>query len=482
MSHSILRFKKLKGAALSAAGRHDARTRDAPNADPERTHLNRIVIGDDRAVKTVVEEMIRRYHPKGKPRKDSVAAVEFMLTASPEHFLNASGEIDHARLDRWVAANVAWLKNKYADKIVKVYPHLDEKTPHLQGFMVPIDARDRLNAKHFFDGGKVFDEKRKEWVEKRGQKVRELQDDYAVAMEPLGLERGIKGSIAHHQELQRFYGAINREVRLRVAPERVPDPPRVMVTEAGRKGYKQQVTKAVSEQLLEPINDIYKQAQLTREEKRKREAAERRAEESERRAERQIAEAKRREDGWAEKYLAEQKENIAFHQLTREYAAALEKERTERGVSDKEVTRLNAEVKTLSERVRDISLIEVMRELGYRGEQNGKVVVYQDAQGRAALTITEGKVMRGNEIIARNAVDLVLHVREAHERMATTPRGAIAWLAEKFSDKRAVSATLMRAEQQATTIIREHERSREVELTSHREHPQREAQDGRSGF
>ena len=61
--------------------------------------------------------------------------------------------------------------------------------------MVPIDERGRLNAKHFIDGGKVFDEKRKEWVEKRGQKLRELQDDYAHAMEPLGLERGIKGSI-----------------------------------------------------------------------------------------------------------------------------------------------------------------------------------------------------------------------------------------------------------------------------------------------
>ncbi len=253
-----------------------------------------------------------------------------------------------------------------------------------------------------------------------------------------------------------------------------------MVTDASRKQYKQQVIKAVSEQLLEPINDIYKQAQLTREEKRKREAAERRVEEVE-----------RREKEWAEKYLAEQRENIEFHQLTREYAAALEKERTERSALSQEnaalgktATRLNERLEISNNRVRDIPLVEVMRELGYRGEGNGKGVVYQDAQGRAALTVTDNKVTRGSDVVARNAVDLVIHVREVHERKPTTPHDTIGWLAERFGNDRAVAATLVRAEQQATTIIREHERSHEVQMQ--REQPQREMQreqrDGRGGF
>ena len=142
-----------------------------------------------------------------------------------------------------------------------------------------------------------------------------------------------------------------------------------------------------------------------------------------------------------------------------------------------------------------------MSKLGYRGDRNesdGKLAstVYRDAQGRGVLTIADDKVMRGNEVVARNAVDLVIHIREAHERTATTPREAIAWLAEKFGKERAVAASVVRAEQGAMLIIREHERSREImglapqrepplergaERPSQRE-PQREQYDGRSGF
>jgi len=158
------------------------------------------------------------------------------------------------------------------------------------------------------------------------------------------------------------------------------------------------------------------------------------------------------------------------------------------------VTRLNRQVEVLDARVRDIPLVEVMSKLGYRGEHdsNAKSSVYRDAQGRAALIITDGKATGGNEIVARNAVDLVIHVREAHERIPTTAREVTPWLAEAFGKNQAVATTLVRADQQGMAIIREHERSREMETRREplREIPsreiertsQREQHEGRSGF
>lgn len=79
-------------------------------------------------------------------------------------------------------------------KFVKACVHLDESTPHIAAFAVPFDANGRLNAKAHLDGR---------------EKLSGLQDEFAEVMEPLGLERGVKGSVAEHQKIQTYYGKIN---------------------------------------------------------------------------------------------------------------------------------------------------------------------------------------------------------------------------------------------------------------------------------
>nr|ADO19096.1 plasmid recombination enzyme [Nostoc flagelliforme str. Sunitezuoqi] len=59
---------------------------------------------------------------------------------------------------------------------------------------VPLDEKGQLRAKHFFDGR---------------LKMRQFQDSYSEATEHLGLERGIKGSRAQHQEIKDFYSIVN---------------------------------------------------------------------------------------------------------------------------------------------------------------------------------------------------------------------------------------------------------------------------------
>jgi 5S rRNA maturation endonuclease (ribonuclease M5) len=62
--------------------------------------------------------------------------------------------------------------------------------------MVPLDEKGKLNCRAILGGSRY--------------RLSELQDDFAAAMAPLGLERGIKGSRAKHTEIRKYYAAINQ--------------------------------------------------------------------------------------------------------------------------------------------------------------------------------------------------------------------------------------------------------------------------------
>lgn len=268
MAYAIARIAKLKGGSVAGAGKHVAREREMPNADPARLRENRLLVGDGRPLREVVTERIEAHG--GKPRSDSVECVEILLTASPEYFTDGRGEIVPERVRAFTDKSVEFLKERCGPNCVEATLHMDEKSPHVQAFFVPIDEGGKLNCKHFFGSR---------------EKLRAFQDAFAAKVGPLGLERGVRGSRATHTDVQRFYASIDREVRLRPDASRVPDPPRVMVTEASRQTYKQQVIDAVVGQRRETVGTLSKQARLTREEKGRREAAEKRAAEAERRAE-----------------------------------------------------------------------------------------------------------------------------------------------------------------------------------------------------
>jgi 5S rRNA maturation endonuclease (ribonuclease M5) len=62
--------------------------------------------------------------------------------------------------------------------------------------MVPLDEKGKLNCRALLGGSRY--------------RLSELQDDFALAMKPLGLERGIKGSRAKHTEVRKYYAAVNQ--------------------------------------------------------------------------------------------------------------------------------------------------------------------------------------------------------------------------------------------------------------------------------
>lgn len=204
---AILRLAKLRTrSAVSNAGAHNHRTRPQANADVERTPLNREFVASPLSLLERVNARLEGL----KFRKDAVVASELVLSASPEFF----NDLD--TLTDWVRLNLKWLRDKHGSNLVSCVLHLDESTPHLHAVIVPICPDGKLACKRYWGGPKDL--------------VR-LQTEYAAAMKPLGLSRGIEGShrptdatVARWRGSQALAEAAT-PVRAMPVPELPPPPP-----------------------------------------------------------------------------------------------------------------------------------------------------------------------------------------------------------------------------------------------------------------
>lgn len=189
MAYAIMRCKKLASVGSVASSlKHCYRERETPNADMARTAEN-----EHYGAKSTDEAMgkLRELLPE-KRRKDAVLVVEYLMTASPEWWKEATPQ----QQTDFFQQSKDWLEKKYgADRIVVATVHRDETSPHLSAFVVPLTQDGRLSAKEF--------------IGDRSQMTRD-QTTYAKAVLHLGLERGIEGSKARHQSIRAHYAAIKR--------------------------------------------------------------------------------------------------------------------------------------------------------------------------------------------------------------------------------------------------------------------------------
>ncbi|MFY0675723.1 MAG: plasmid recombination protein [Neptuniibacter sp.] len=191
---AILRIQKIKShGSIAASGNHVQRLTETPNSNPELRHLNSTPVGSG--------DLLADYKAKLgdiQVRKNNVLLVENMLSVSPKYFDDGNGGIDPKRAKAWERQTTYFAKKEYGDNLVSLTFHYDETTPHAHAHVIPIDKDKnpdgKLNAKKYF-GAK--------------HKLSKLQDRYADAMKPLGIERGVKGSKAKHQVVKQYYTAVN---------------------------------------------------------------------------------------------------------------------------------------------------------------------------------------------------------------------------------------------------------------------------------
>lgn len=191
MKYAILRTKKLKAAgAVWRSLKHAFREQPTPNADPTLAAKNEH-LGAASAAEAM--QRVRDRLPE-KRRKDAVLAIEYLITASPEAMKGMGSKGSAAYFN----GALKWLRERHgAANVVYAGVHRDETTPHMYAYVVPLDeGTGRLNARRWLGGSKALSD---------------MQTEFAnVVGAQHGLERGIKGSKAVHQRVQRHYGLVNR--------------------------------------------------------------------------------------------------------------------------------------------------------------------------------------------------------------------------------------------------------------------------------
>lgn len=256
MAFAIMRCEKLKSfGSFGGAVQHCFRERNTPNADETRTadNVHYYARNEAQAFKALREKL-----PE-KIRKNGVICIEYVFTASPEFFATA----DEKKQGEFFKRSVEWLKDKYGeDNIVIATVHNDEKTPHMSAFVVPIDARGKLNAAGL--------------IGNREQMSRD-QDTFHARVADLGLERGLKGSKAQHMTIQQYYGSLNK------ASETPKITPEDVTPQGGffHKEKPEEVAERLNQRLEQETRPIRSKAAEYEREKQRRQAVEKRLQQAE---------------------------------------------------------------------------------------------------------------------------------------------------------------------------------------------------------
>lgn len=188
MLYAILRTKKLKSVAgILGSGRHTFRESPTPNSNgAANAHVGGASSAAGLANAVLAKLPERR-------RKGAVLCIEYLITASPEAFVRHGGTIPET--GGYFDRAIAWLKARHGGaNIVSAVVHLDERTPHLIAYVLPLTKDGRLSARDFLGGV---------------AKLRKMQTDFHHwCGKPFGLSRGIGGSKATHQKVGQYYQAL----------------------------------------------------------------------------------------------------------------------------------------------------------------------------------------------------------------------------------------------------------------------------------
>lgn len=177
MSYVVCRTEKMNSfAQIGEAQAHNFRLGlEAVREHLDLTKENVLLYGTPNLLEDC-KQRISEATPQenGKLRKNGVLAVEIFLSASPQHFVNDES------ITVWAEANLKWLKERYGKNLINAVMHLDEQTPQIHAFMVPIDDKNNLNCRAFYGGSKLMSK---------------LQDEAYEAVQHLGIQRGIPKKI-----------------------------------------------------------------------------------------------------------------------------------------------------------------------------------------------------------------------------------------------------------------------------------------------
>ena len=178
--------------------------RAAPSADPDAPGPE-ILCARANGLKNSIEKVMNdhKVEPAGK---SSVVAAELVLTANAKHFGGPGVQNwDPVKVQEFKDATMKFLEAKFGDMLAEVIFHADETAPHIHAYIVPI-VKHSCKEKFSANGRKARLKNGQLKVGGRDYFTRrnliEWQDGFGLAVEPLGLLRGERGSKAKHKEMR----------------------------------------------------------------------------------------------------------------------------------------------------------------------------------------------------------------------------------------------------------------------------------------
>lgn len=198
---AILRCAKIKTLGnMGASLQHTFRERETPNADPARRIDNTVLIGGTDSA--AVLDAWRARAPE-KIRANAVHGLEYFVGGSPE----ALKAMTRDQQDAYFRDALDWIKQRQgAENVLSAVIHRDETTPHMTVMTIPLDGQGKLNARAIVGSR---------------QKLSAMQTDFAKSVGAThGLQRGLEGSRATHERVQRVYAHISNPEASVSLPER----------------------------------------------------------------------------------------------------------------------------------------------------------------------------------------------------------------------------------------------------------------------
>ena len=218
MGYFSLDIKKAKGTSDTTQSDHIERKIIPKNADPTRTHLNRVLVEYPDGVHGRDEAIAHRLNTAGIRRKithDQVRVVRVVLSGTHEDMMNIQ---EKGELDEWCNDSIQWLQATFGkDNVVAAHLHMDEKTPHIHAAVVPIVTGERRKAKKEQADGKRKYRKKTNSVRLcaddlfNRQSLIAYHDNYARVMAKYGLQRGVRGSEARHTTTMQYYRDLKKK-------------------------------------------------------------------------------------------------------------------------------------------------------------------------------------------------------------------------------------------------------------------------------
>lgn len=194
--YMCIKKMKTKGA-ISNSYDHNMRIRFCDNADKERSSLNRELFPDTIPYTQFLKNKISDSpHYKNKAhtiRKNAVLALDICVSVNKEE-LEENPKFD---IDIFCDKVKEWLIQNYGEKnIAGAVLHLDEHAPHIHAMVIPMTEDGRLSCYRFI---------------RSRDDMEKMQDSIAEALEDIGIERGLRGSVATPVTMKRFYGAVEQD-------------------------------------------------------------------------------------------------------------------------------------------------------------------------------------------------------------------------------------------------------------------------------